>query len=108
MFQFLYDFKEAMCPSSKLKDVKEKLQNGFNKALEVKDQQIGDLQKEIEQLKKQRICCFCPNKEDLTVFTPALWEYTGYSSYFYCNNEDCIKHYIDEIEGLLPSSTIKY
>lgn len=100
---FLVDFKERLCPSTRLEDIREQLRCGFDESLKVKSMEIEDLKTEIVQLKKRRICCYCGlegEKYHLSVFGQRLWKYTGYPSYFYCTKLACMENYIKQLEDL--------
>src|ERR1017187_7263358 len=96
----LRDFKERMCPSAELKEIREKYRVEFQEKVDNKNLQITDLEKEINELKKKRICCWCNNTENLTEFCQYLWQNSGYPSYHYCNNIECVKMYIAQLETL--------
>lgn len=96
----LIDFKERLCPSTRVIDMKNKLKEAFDESLKVKDEHIMDLKREILQLKKTRICCFCDSVENLTEFHLKLWKLTGYRSYHYCNKNECVKLYVSQLENL--------
>jgi hypothetical protein len=98
----LTDFKEKLCPGTRVRDLREQLRVGFNESLKVKELEIQDLKNEIIQLKKDRKCCFCgdTSDKDLKVFHQKLWRLTGYPSYFYCSRGNCINHYVAQLESL--------
>ncbi len=80
----------------------EALKTSHKKDLMVKDLQIQELEKEILQLKKRRICYVCGNEEgDLKEFGQKMRSFTGFPSYFYCaQNLKCLHTYMDQLEGL--------
>lgn len=96
----LWAFKERMCPSPEIKDIKEKLRLEFEEKLKFKDEHVQDLQKELNDLKKKRICCWCTNTENLSEFCQYLWQNSGYPSYHYCDDKKCIKMYIAQLETM--------
>ena len=101
MWKILKDFKEIMCPSTEIRDMREKLRQGFNESLRVKELEIQDLKDQIEELKKKHECCFCKSTENLIPFTKKLWDLRGYPSYYYCNKVKCIHNYLIQLETML-------
>lgn len=101
MWKLLKDFKEALCPSTEVKDMKNKLQLAFNESLKVKEMHIEELKSEVEELKKRKECCWCKSDSNLTPFCKRLWDLKGYPSYYYCSTKECRNNYISQLEGIL-------
>lgn len=104
----ILEYIKELCKTDKVMLKKYKDECTLN--LLEKDREIMELKKQIEILKKTRKCCFCGSCEDpenLKQFNYIMYDFVYYPSFFYCNKYECVKHYLDELEGVVRGLNLK-